>query len=113
MLKIIYGKSGTGKSFKLYNDIKENLSKGKIFLIVPEQSNLAAEQRLFKFLKVNSLINVEVLTLSRMASRIMQEVGMQKELHLTQAGKAMVILCFFNSSLHSVNIEVLLYDELY
>ena len=91
MLKIIYGKSGTGKSFNLYKDIKENLSKGKIFLIVPEQSNLSAEQKLFEFLGVSSLINIEVLTLSRMASRIMQEVGLQKEAHLTNAGKAMVI----------------------
>ena len=64
MLKIIYGKSGTGKSFKLYDDIKENLSKGKIFLIVPEQSNLAAEQRLFDLLGVTSLTVVYGISVS-------------------------------------------------
>lgn len=98
MLKIIYGKSGTGKSFNLYNDIKENLSKRKIFLIVPEQSNLSAEQKLFDFLGVNSLINIEVLTLSRMATRIMSEVGLRKESYLTNAGKAMVIYDVLNKS---------------
>ena len=91
MLKIFFGKSGTGKSYKLYNDIKENLSERKIFLVVPEQSNLAAEQKLFDFLGVTSLINVEVLTLSRMASRIMQETGLKKESNLTTSGKAMII----------------------
>lgn len=96
MLKIIYGKSGTGKSFNLYNDIKENLSFGKIFLIVPEQSNLSAEQKLLEFLGINSLINIEVLTLSRMASRILEEVGYLKENNLTKAGKAMVIYDILN-----------------
>lgn len=72
MLKIIYGKSGSGKSSKIYNDIKENLFKEKIFLIVPEQSNLTTEQNLFNSLEVDTLLNVEVLTLSRMASRVLE-----------------------------------------
>jgi ATP-dependent helicase/nuclease subunit B len=91
MLKIIYGKSGSGKSSSLYNDIKENLSKEKIFLIVPEQSNLSAEQNLFKALDVKAILNVEVLTLSRMASRILNEVGGDSNLRLTTSGKSMII----------------------
>ncbi len=91
MLKVIYGKSGSGKSLSLYNDIKENLSYEKIFLIVPEQSNLSAEQNLFKALNVDSLLNVEVLTLSRMASRILNEFGMGRDIHLSKSGKAMII----------------------
>ena len=74
MLKLILGKSGSGKSLKIYRSIKENLSNEKIFLIVPEQSNLSAEQNLFDVLKVDGLLNVEVLTLSRIASRILNEV---------------------------------------
>ena len=96
MLKIIYGKSGTGKSFNLYSDIKENLSLRKIFLIVPEQSNLAAEQKLLDFLWINSLIDIEVLTLSRMALRILEEDGYLKQNNLTKAGKAMVIYDILN-----------------
>lgn len=91
MLKIIYGKSGTGKSQKIYNDIKENLSNDKIFLIVPEQSNLSAEQNLIKALKVNSLMNCQVLTLSRMAFRILEEQEREKRQTLTKSGKAMII----------------------
>ena len=52
MLKIIYGKSGTGKSQKIYEDIKENLLNEKIFLIVPEQSNLTTEQNLINYLPI-------------------------------------------------------------
>lgn len=88
MLKLIYGKSGSGKSLSLYNDIKENLSKEKIFLIVPEQSNLNAEQNLFKYLQVNALLNVEVLTLSRMANRLLNETGNNIKSSLTKARKS-------------------------
>lgn len=91
MLKIIYGKSGTGKSQKLYRDIKENLSNEKIFLIVPEQSNLSAEQNLIEALGVNSLMNCQVLTLSRMAFRLLEEQEREKRQTLTKAGKAMII----------------------
>ena len=91
MLEIIYGKSGTGKSQKLYNDIKENLSNEKIFLIVPEQSNLNAEQNLIKELKVDSLMNCQVLTLSRMAFRLLEEQEREKRQTLTKSGKAMII----------------------
>ncbi len=91
MLEIIYGKSGTGKSQKLYNDIKENLSNEKIFLIVPEQSNLSAEQNLIKALEVDSLMNCQVLTLSRLAFRILEEQEREKRQTLMKSGKAMII----------------------
>ena len=91
MLEIIYEKSGTGKSQKLYNDIKENLSNEKIFLIVPEQSNLSAEQNLIKALEVDSLMNCQVLTLSRLAFRILEEQEREKRQTLMKSGKAMII----------------------
>ena len=91
MLKIIYGKSGTGKSQKIYEDIKENLLNEKIFLIVPEQSNLTTEQNLINYLNVKSLINCQVLTLSRMAFRILEEQSKENRKTLTKSGKAMII----------------------
>ena len=91
MLKIIYGKSGSGKSQKIYDDIKENLFREKIFLIVPEQSNLSAEQNLINYLDREALMNVQVLTLSRMAFRINEELGREKKDKLNKSGKAMII----------------------
>lgn len=91
MLKIIYGKSGTGKSQKIYEDIKENLLNEKIFLIVPEQSNLTTEQNLINYLNVKSLINCQILTLSRMAFRILEEQSKENRKTLTKSGKAMII----------------------
>ncbi len=72
-ITIVYGKSGSGKSNYIYNNIKEN-SNQKVFLIVPEQCNLSAEVKLLEHLDTDSLINIEVLTLKRMADRVIKEV---------------------------------------
>ena len=91
MLKLVYGKSGSGKTTYLYEDIKNNIDKEKIFLIVPEQSNLKAEQKLFEYLKVDSLFNVQVLTLSRLGVRILDDVGGDDLVEINNSSKAMVI----------------------
>ena len=73
-LNLIYGRSGTGKSEYICNDIKKHIGERKIFYVVPEQCNLSAEKKLFDILKVNSLIDVEVLTLSRMAYQKLERI---------------------------------------
>ena len=84
---LVFGRSGTGKSEYIYKKIAENIGKEKIFLIVPEQANLSAERKLFEVTEKESLIDVEVLTLSRMAYR----VNNSRELHLSKAGKNIII----------------------
>lgn len=90
-LNIIYGKSGTGKSEYIYKDIDKKIDKFKnIYIIVPEQSNLTSERKFFEITGRNTLFNVEVLTLSRMAYRIALEVGGDNN-HLSKIGKSMLI----------------------
>lgn len=75
-LNLIYGKSGTGKSEYIYKDIDQKIEQFKnIYIVVPEQSNLTSERKFFEITGRKTLFNVEVLTLSRMAYRISNEVG--------------------------------------
>ena len=103
-VKLVYGRSGTGKSEYIYNDIKSKIdeNKKKIFVIVPEQSNLSAERKLFEITKRKSLIDVEVLTLSRMAKRVLNEVGGNKN-HLSKSGKNMLIYDLITSEKKNLN----------
>ena len=89
-LNIVYGRSGTGKSEYLYNKICENIGKTKSFLIVPEQSNLSAERRLFNISNIDSLIDIEVLTLSRMAHRVNSAILGNRPI-LSKAARSMII----------------------
>ena len=94
-LNLIYGRSGSGKSEYIYKNISEKMKNNQIYLIVPEQCNLSAEKKLFDITGKNSLINVEVLTLSRMAYRVSNEVG-ESIPHLSKAGKDMLIFDLLN-----------------
>lgn len=101
-LNIVYGRSGTGKSEYIYKDITKNIGTKNIFLIVPEQCNLSAERKLFEVSNKNCLINVEVLTLSRMAYRVANEVG-GTSCHLSKAGKDMLIFDLISKEKNNLN----------
>ena len=101
-LNLILGRSGTGKSEYIYNLIKNKMGTKRIFLVVPEQCNLSAERKLFEVLKVNSLIDVEVLTLSRMAYRVSNEIGENKN-HLSKVGKDMLIFDLLSKEKENLN----------
>ena len=101
--KIVYGKTGSGKSKYLYDDIKEKMKTNKVFVIVPEQYNLTCEKHLFEALGKKSLINVEVLTLSRMAYRLSKEVGGATDVHLSKTGKSMLIYSLLSEMKDSLN----------
>lgn len=88
---LIYGKSGTGKSQYIYQDIDKKMDQFKnIYIIVPEQSNLTSEKRFFEITGRKALFHVQVLTLSRMAYRISNEIGSQSK-GLSKVGKSMII----------------------
>lgn len=90
--KIVYGRSGTGKTTYIFNQIKEIIKqKNKIYIIVPEQISFAAEQHLLNTIDTNSSINAEVLTLSRMADRVISETIGDLQTHLSKVGKSMII----------------------
>lgn len=75
-LKIIYGRSGSGKSTYIFNEIAnkiENNPKRKIYIITPEQFSFTAEKKLLDSVSTSAVISAEVLTFNRMAYRVMKE----------------------------------------
>ena len=55
MLKIVYGTAGTGKTEYVYNQVRDNISKGiKSFILVPDQSTMVSETNMIKKLGVNA-----------------------------------------------------------
>lgn len=98
-LRIIYGKSGSGKSEYCFKEIAKLIDKEKkIYIITPEQFSFTAERKLMDAIKSKSVINAEVITLSRMAYRVVQEIGKTKEKRLTKSGKAMLIYSILNEN---------------
>ena len=96
-LRIVYGKSGSGKSTFCFSEIANLINKEKkIYIITPEQFSFTAEKKLMDEIKSGAVINAEVITLSRMAYRVMQLVGGEARTKLTKCGKSMILYSTLN-----------------
>ena len=77
-LKLIFGRAGSGKSKYCYNEIKKNIeNKEKIYLITPEQFSFTAETKLMEEIDTKAIMQAEVIHLSRLAKRVIQELGIK------------------------------------
>ncbi len=91
-LRLIYGKSGTGKTTFMFNEIKDRIQEdSKIYIITPEQFSFVTERELINTIGSGAAINAEVITFNRMAYRVMNEVGGATKTSLSECGKAMLI----------------------
>ncbi len=98
-LRIIYGKPGSGKSEFCFNEIVNQLKdENKIYMITPEQFSFTAEEKLMKAVNSRAVIKAEVVTLSRMAYRVINEIGGATKTHLSQAGKVMLLSYILNQN---------------
>ncbi len=97
-LNIVYGRAGSGKTTYIFKKIKELIKeKNKIYIITPEQFSFTAEKKLLEELEEKASLNAEVLTFSRMAYRVINEVG--NNLNAIQSfGKSMLIYNILDDS---------------
>ncbi len=95
-LRLIYGRSGTGKSEYCFEEIAKNIKNGeKVYLITPEQFSFTAEQKLMEKVNQEAIIQAEVIHLSRLAKRVVKEIGNNTP-KMTKRGKAMLISHIFS-----------------
>ena len=66
------------------------------YVITPEQFSFTAEQKLMEAIDTKAVMNAEVITLSRMAYRVLGEVGGNNKSSLSKCGKAMLIYSILN-----------------
>ena len=96
-LRIVYGKAGSGKSAYCFSEIAKLINnEKKIYIITPEQFSFTAEKKLMDAISNKAVLNAEVITMSRMAYRVLQEIGGHGETRLTKCGKAMIIYSILN-----------------
>lgn len=98
-LRLIYGKSGTGKSEYIFKEISSLMeNEEKIYIITPEQFSFTAETKLLEISNRESVINAEVLTFNRMAYRVKNEVGGLTKINLSTYGKSAIIYDILDKS---------------
>ncbi|MCI8620502.1 MAG: hypothetical protein HFJ50_01435 [Clostridia bacterium] len=98
MVKLIYGKAGSGKSTYLFEKIKDIIKENqKIYIITPEQFSFTAEKKLLEVLEEGATVKAEVLTFSRMAYRVISENGKQFK-NIENFGKSMLVYDILDNS---------------
>jgi len=89
----IVGRSGSGKTMRIYGEIGRALQNGekKLILMVPEQFTLQAERDLIQYLNLPGILDVEVLSFSRLAYKIFNEAGGLTRIHINEQGRHMIL----------------------
>ncbi|MEO2077492.1 MAG: helicase-exonuclease AddAB subunit AddB [Bacillus sp. (in: firmicutes)] len=94
-LRMVIGRSGSGKTAMFLDEIRTRLinqPEGKpIIYIVPDQMTFLSEYRLATDPMLGGMIRAQVFSFSRLAWRILQETGGISRVHLSNVGINMLI----------------------
>ena len=93
-LQFIFGSSGAGKSYALYQDvIRESKEKPdqKFLVIVPEQFTMQTQKELVSLHPDGGILNIDVLSFQRLAYRVFEETGTRTGKVLEETGKNLVL----------------------
>ncbi|RLL45035.1 helicase-exonuclease AddAB subunit AddB [Oceanobacillus piezotolerans] len=94
-LRFILGRSGTGKSGRTLDEIKDKLQKNPlgnpIYYIVPDQMTFQQEYALFNDTELQGSIRAQVVSFSRLAYRILQETGGGTKQFISSIGIQMML----------------------
>ena len=75
MVHIFYGRENVDKEKFIYGQIQaaSKVRPRRTFVIVPDQYTLEGEKQAFRLLGVRGLMDVEVISMSRLGSRLLAE----------------------------------------
>lgn len=93
-LQFIMGPSGSGKSHYLYQNVtKESLEhpEKNYLVIVPDQFTMQTQRDMVLASPRKGILNVDVLSFSRLAYRVFEEVGGNQRILLNDVGKSFVL----------------------
>ena len=93
-LQFVMGPSGSGKSHYLYQKVTEESLKypeKNYIVLVPDQFTMQTQKDLVLASPRKGIINVDVLSFSRLAHRVFEETGENQRIILNDVGKNLVL----------------------
>ncbi len=100
MITFYLGRSGVGKSYNIFKEIDKKIksnTQNKLILIVPEQYTLHAEIEIIEKMKLNGLLDLEVISFNRLINRALQNIGKMDGFSVNSLGKNMLLRKIFDS----------------
>ena len=87
-IQFVLGRAGSGKSRYIIEQLKHEDALNKVFIIVPEQFTYQTEKDIMERLQLNGLFGWQVLSVNRLAYRILEDAGVRNASPITDAVKA-------------------------
>lgn len=94
-VQFIFGPSGSGKTTTMYKKMIEDSMKEKhnpIIFMLPEQSNMAAEQDMVSMHPNGGTMDISILSFTRLAFKVFDEKNIHTKDILDDYGKSMLIM---------------------
>ena len=92
MLRLILGRTGTGKTTQVFSRAMESArQRRRTILLVPEQFSFQAEKRVYTTLKGEDALSVSVLSFSRLSENIFRAWGGLARKRLTDTAKLVLM----------------------
>lgn len=94
-IQFILGASGTGKTNYIYDKIiRESMEEGhgSILFMLPEQSNMAAEQDMVSMHPQGGTMDISILSFTRLAFKVFDELNVHTHDVLDDYGKSMLLM---------------------
>ncbi|NLY70499.1 MAG: hypothetical protein GX076_02280, partial [Clostridiales bacterium] len=111
MLKLYYGRENVDKDKYMFEEIKKSLanigkpdSAKRVILLVPDQYTLQAERNAFSYLKTVGFIDLEILSINRLAGKVLKQTGGSARVHIDKHGRHMLLSKIINEE--DNNLEV-------
>ena len=93
-LHFYFGGSGSGKSHAVFRhmiDASIEEPDSRFLILVPEQSTMETQRQIVRLHPRGGILNIDVLSMTRLAHRIFAEVGYRKEEMLEEIGKTFLL----------------------
>lgn len=98
-IQYIVGASGTGKTTYIYNKMindsmvfSDNNCGKELYYLIPEQSNMAAEQDIVRFHPNGGTMDISIMSFSRLAFQIFDKENIPTKDILDDYGKSMLLM---------------------
>ena len=93
-LQFWFGASGSGKSVGVQQEMIHMASMHpdcNYFMIVPDQFTMQTQKQMVKMHPDGGILNIDVLSFSRLSHRVFEEVGKDDRLLLDDTGKCLLL----------------------
>ena len=92
-LRIVAGRGACGKSTWVYEHIKQDIARSDkpVYLVVPEQATLQAEQALIAHLQAKGIMQARVVSPAKLASDVFAQVSQDRSAVIDDSGLAMAL----------------------